>query len=109
MEPWGRAICAFRHIHPRGGQEGDTDLELRKLCYGSGVAYIPGAPVEPMQVRGKRRDRMRLLARRTRRGANWRGECRLDDRAAAVGVNLKEASHGGRGREYAHERKTVTA
>ena len=65
------------------------ELELRKPGYGSDVAYIPGEPGGPIRSREQRRDRMRLLARRTERGQDWIYKCPLDERAVAVGVNLK--------------------
>ena len=55
-----------------GYQESDTELEVSKLFYGSGVAYIPGGSGEPYRERGRRRNRMRLLSRRTGGGPNWR-------------------------------------
>ena len=52
---------------------------------------------------------MRLLARRTGRGPNWRDECPLEDRAAAFGVTLKEAARGKESADMRANRKTVMA
>ena len=64
------------------------------LCYGSGVAYIPGEQWETSKMRDQRHGRMRLLARRTGREPDWRDECPLEERAIAVGVKLKEPANG---------------
>ena len=79
---------------PPWAEEGDTEIELRKLCYGSGVAYITGEPGEPCRTREQRHDRTRLLVRRTGREPGWRDKCPLGARAVEVGVNLKEPAHG---------------
>ena len=50
---------ARREAHPiPANAEGDTEIDLRKLRYWSGVAYTPGEPGEPFRARDQGRDRM---------------------------------------------------
>ena len=79
---------------PPWAEEGDTEIELRKLCYGSGVAYIPGEQWESSRICEQRHERMRLHARRTGREPDWRDKCPLEERVIAVGVKLKEPANG---------------
>ena len=80
-----------------GAQGGDTELELRKIRYGSGVAYIPGEPGEPCRAREQRHGRMRLLARRTGTEPDWRDKCPMEEPAVEVGVKLKLPANGKEG------------
>ena len=61
-----------REVIPNPGHGAvGTGADLRKLRYRSGVSYLAGNPVETPNSRERRHCRMRLLARRTGRGANW--------------------------------------
>ena len=77
-----------------GSEEGDKEIELRMLCYGSGVAYIPAGKWESNTICEKRHERVRLLVRRTGREPDWRDKCPLEERAIAVGVMLKDPANG---------------
>ena len=84
-----------RKAKPAGGvEEIDLEIELRNLCYGSGVAFLPAGVGESDRQREQRHGRMRLLARRTGRAPNWRDNVSLGERASAIGVTLKEPSRG---------------
>ena len=50
--------------------------------------------MDAINMRDRRHDRMRLLARRTGREPDWRDKCPLEERAIAVGVKLKEPENG---------------
>ena len=86
----------LRHQPPptHGSGEGNKEMELRKLCYVAGVAYVPAGLLEPSKVRDQRRDRVRLLARRTGRGPGRRDKGPMEERGIAVGVNRKDPSIG---------------
>ena len=92
-----------------GVEEIDAEVEMQNLCYGSGVAYIPSVVGESEWARDQRHDRMRLLARRTGRGPNWRDDAPLEDRASALGITLKEPLRGKEASTMRANRKTLTA
>ena len=81
----GRAICAAGRIHPLGRKKEIQSSTCVRSPYGSGGAYIPGAPGGPCRPREQRRDRMRPLARRTGRGPDWRDKCPLEERISCSG------------------------
>ena len=81
-------------IPARDNRDGDAELELRYVRYGPGVAYLLGHSGDAQNKREQRHGRMRHRARRTGRGPNWRDEGPMADRAAEVGVELKELATG---------------
>ena len=80
-----------RKARPTAGREEiDTEIEMRNLFYGLGVAYVPaagrGIPLGP-----RAEPRPNATSRPTPPpSANWRGECSLEERASAIGSMLKD-------------------
>ena len=75
---------------PEEGPVVDLEERIRVLCYRAGVSYKKPTAGEPPVIRASRHERPQLLARRTGREETWRDECPIEDRAAAIGVALKD-------------------
>ena len=79
---------------PESGHVVDLEDRIRVLCYRAGVSYKKPTAEESPLIRDRRRERLKLLARRTGRAETWRDECPIEDRAAAIGVSLKGPPKG---------------
>ena len=71
---------------PGAGKVVDPEGRIRVLCYRDGVSYKNQTTGETSLIRDRRRDRLKLLARRTGRAETWRDECPIADRAEAIGA-----------------------
>ena len=98
---------------PGAGKVVDPEGRIRVLCYRDGVSYKNQTTGETSLIRDRRRDRLKLLARRTGRAETWRDECPIADRAAAIGVTLKDPPKGKEpataraNRKNAHDREAA--
>ena len=79
---------------PDTGHVVDLEDRIRVLCFRDGVSCKNPTTGETTLIRDRRRDRLKILARRAGRAETWRDECPIEDRAAPIGASLKDPPKG---------------